>query len=264
MPLVVPVWCAAGAGCHQHLPQTGEACQKGLPPNRLPQQQQQQQRRRRKQCQQLQQWQQAVAACVQSATCSDATGSSSSSVCVVGASCGTAAEVALVLLEIQQPTPQPALAPTPRPCPLFIAPPPPPRPPPPPPTPARPVAAAQFQKDPESLCTRLEWKDDQDKVLWVFRMQVRRHEATGCCSTRGGWVGGGGLQGECQATGCWGGQEGQEGGGLTGLRPQLYTQLLARTPPHLPGKLGNCQCIHAHLTNPLVSLRHNLAPTPCR
>jgi len=29
----------------------------------------------------------------------------------------------------------------------------------------------QFMKDPESLCTRLTWKDDDDKITYVYRMQ---------------------------------------------------------------------------------------------
>jgi ATPase subunit of ABC transporter with duplicated ATPase domains len=32
--------------------------------------------------------------------------------------------------------------------------------------------AAQFVKDPESLCSTVTWKDEEDRVIWVYRIQV--------------------------------------------------------------------------------------------
>lgn len=41
---------------------------------------------------------------------------------------------------------------------------------------------SQFIKDPDSLCSTVTWKDEEDRVIWVYRIQV---------GGRGeGWVGG--------------------------------------------------------------------------
>lgn len=50
-----------------------------------------------------------------------------------------------------------------------------------PPPPAAPVLqvhdgtytpADQFLKDPDSLCSTVTWKDEEDRVIWVYRIQV--------------------------------------------------------------------------------------------
>jgi hypothetical protein len=33
--------------------------------------------------------------------------------------------------------------------------------------------ADQFVKDPDSLCSTVTWKDEEDRVIWVYRIQVR-------------------------------------------------------------------------------------------
>lgn len=33
--------------------------------------------------------------------------------------------------------------------------------------------ADQFLKDPDSLCSTVTWKDEEDRVIWVYRIQVR-------------------------------------------------------------------------------------------
>jgi hypothetical protein len=33
--------------------------------------------------------------------------------------------------------------------------------------------ADQFLKDPDSLCSTVTWKDEEDRVVWVYRIQVR-------------------------------------------------------------------------------------------
>lgn len=32
--------------------------------------------------------------------------------------------------------------------------------------------ADQFVKDPDSLCSTVTWKDEEDRVIWVYRIQV--------------------------------------------------------------------------------------------
>jgi hypothetical protein len=32
--------------------------------------------------------------------------------------------------------------------------------------------ASQFVKDPDSLCSTVTWKDEEDRVIWVYRIQV--------------------------------------------------------------------------------------------
>ncbi len=32
--------------------------------------------------------------------------------------------------------------------------------------------AEQFVKDPDSLCSTVTWKDEEDRVIWVYRIQV--------------------------------------------------------------------------------------------
>lgn len=32
--------------------------------------------------------------------------------------------------------------------------------------------ADQFLKDPDSLCSTVTWKDEEDRVIWVYRIQV--------------------------------------------------------------------------------------------
>jgi hypothetical protein len=42
--------------------------------------------------------------------------------------------------------------------------------------------ADQFVKDPDSLCSTVTWKDEEDRVIWVYRIQVRlmcTHFSTG-------------------------------------------------------------------------------------
>lgn len=34
--------------------------------------------------------------------------------------------------------------------------------------------ADQFLKDPDSLCSTVTWKDEEDRVIWVYRIQVRQ------------------------------------------------------------------------------------------
>lgn len=34
--------------------------------------------------------------------------------------------------------------------------------------------ADQFLKDPDSLCSTVTWKDEEDRVIWVYRIQVRK------------------------------------------------------------------------------------------
>ncbi len=31
----------------------------------------------------------------------------------------------------------------------------------------------QFLKDPDSLCSTVSWRDDEDRVIWVYKIQVR-------------------------------------------------------------------------------------------
>lgn len=30
----------------------------------------------------------------------------------------------------------------------------------------------QFIKDPDSLCSTISWRDEDDRIIWVYRMQV--------------------------------------------------------------------------------------------
>lgn len=42
---------------------------------------------------------------------------------------------------------------------------------------------SQFVKDPDSLCSTVTWKDEEDRAIWVYRIQVRLYPAPdpGCC-----------------------------------------------------------------------------------
>ena len=31
---------------------------------------------------------------------------------------------------------------------------------------------SQFVKDPESLCSTISWRDEEERIIWVYRMQV--------------------------------------------------------------------------------------------
>ncbi len=31
----------------------------------------------------------------------------------------------------------------------------------------------QFLKDPDSLCSTVSWRDEEDRVIWVYKVQVR-------------------------------------------------------------------------------------------
>lgn len=44
--------------------------------------------------------------------------------------------------------------------------------------------ADQFLKDPDSLCSTVTWKDEEDRVIWVYRIQVGTHTGSNKpCST---------------------------------------------------------------------------------
>lgn len=38
----------------------------------------------------------------------------------------------------------------------------------------------QFTKDPDSLCSTISWRDEDDRVIWVFKTQVRVHACALC------------------------------------------------------------------------------------
>ena len=33
---------------------------------------------------------------------------------------------------------------------------------------------SQFIKDPDSLCSTISWRDEEDRVIWVYKIQVNR------------------------------------------------------------------------------------------
>jgi hypothetical protein len=45
--------------------------------------------------------------------------------------------------------------------------------------------ADQFLKDPDSLCSTVTWKDEEDRVIWVYRIQVSTRAKHTCGHGRG-------------------------------------------------------------------------------
>jgi hypothetical protein len=37
----------------------------------------------------------------------------------------------------------------------------------------------QFKRDPEALCSTVTWRDEEDRVVWVLKMQVGQEDAGG-------------------------------------------------------------------------------------
>ncbi len=31
----------------------------------------------------------------------------------------------------------------------------------------------QFRRDPDSLCSQVTWRDEEDRVIWIYKIQVR-------------------------------------------------------------------------------------------